>query len=223
MLAAVVGVRNVETRSRAGRSRQHPGGAPPARLAAGARAKSLFFASTSEVYAGGVAAGMVPVPTPEDVPLSVPDIAAPRFAYAVSKILGEAAVLHTARARGLRRGGRPLPQRLRSAHGRRPRHPRDGAAGAPARGPVPGLRGRAAPRVLPRRGRGRGDWCGSWPRRRRGADRQHRQRHRGDAASTISPRSSCAWPRFEPAIERAPRAGRLGGPALPGPRAACGR
>jgi UDP-glucose 4-epimerase/UDP-glucuronate decarboxylase len=61
----------------------------------------LFFASTSETYAGGVSAGTVPVPTPEDVPLSVPDVAAPRFAYAASKILGEAAVIHTARARAL--------------------------------------------------------------------------------------------------------------------------
>jgi UDP-glucose 4-epimerase/UDP-glucuronate decarboxylase len=42
----------------------------------------------------------VPVPTPEAVPLGVPDPASPRFAYAASKILGEAAVLHTARARG---------------------------------------------------------------------------------------------------------------------------
>ena len=59
----------------------------------------LFFASTSETYAGGVSAGTVAVPTPEDVPLSVPDVAAPRFAYAASKILGEAAVIHTSRAR----------------------------------------------------------------------------------------------------------------------------
>lgn len=62
----------------------------------------LFFASTSETYAGGVLAGTVPVPTPEAVPLSVPDVGAPRFAYAASKIWGEAAVIHTARARGLR-------------------------------------------------------------------------------------------------------------------------
>jgi UDP-glucuronate decarboxylase len=101
MLAAVVGVRNVET--------------DPARVVRvntlavlnvldwlPGRGEVLFFASTSETYAGGVAAGTVPVPTPEDVPLSVPDIGAPRFAYAASKILGEAAVLHTARARGLR-------------------------------------------------------------------------------------------------------------------------
>ncbi len=101
MLAAVVGVRNVET--------------DPARVIRvntlallhlldwmPGRGEVLFFASTSEAYAGGVAAGHLPVPTPETVPLGVPDVAAPRFAYAASKVLGEAAVIHTARARGLR-------------------------------------------------------------------------------------------------------------------------
>jgi UDP-glucose 4-epimerase/UDP-glucuronate decarboxylase len=99
MLAAVVGVRNVQN--------------DPARVARvntlalmhllewlrpGQR---LFFASTSEVYAGGVSAGLVPVPTPETVPVMIEDVAAPRFAYAISKLLGEAAVIHTAPARGI--------------------------------------------------------------------------------------------------------------------------
>ena len=101
MLAAVVGVRNVEQ--------------DPARVVRvnslallhlldwlPGRGEVLFFASTSETYAGGVLAGTVPVPTPEDVPLSIPDITAPRFAYAASKLLGEAAVIHGARARDLR-------------------------------------------------------------------------------------------------------------------------
>ncbi|MEU8244823.1 NAD-dependent epimerase/dehydratase family protein [Nonomuraea sp. NPDC048916] len=98
MLAAVVGVRNVES--------------APARvirvntlalthlldwLGPGDR---LFFASTSEVYAGGVSAGAVPVPTPEGVPLMIEDVGSARFTYAISKMLGEAAVLHTARAKG---------------------------------------------------------------------------------------------------------------------------
>ena len=100
MLAAVVGVRNVEI--------------DPARVVRtntlaimhlldwlAPESGVLFFASTSETYAGGVSAGTVPVPTPEEVALSVEDIRAPRFAYAASKILGEAAVIHTARARGL--------------------------------------------------------------------------------------------------------------------------
>ncbi|MDX3000848.1 NAD-dependent epimerase/dehydratase family protein [Kribbella solani] len=99
MLAAVVGVRNVES--------------DPARvirtnalsllhlldwMRPGER---LFFASTSEVYAGGVSAGVVPVPTAESVPLMISDITAPRFAYAASKLFGEAAVLHTAPATGI--------------------------------------------------------------------------------------------------------------------------
>lgn len=99
MLAAVVGVRNVDKDpARAIRINtlallntldwMRPG-------------ERLFFASTSEVYADGVGAGIVPVPTPETVPLMVRDISAPRFAYGTSKMLGEAAVIHTARAKGL--------------------------------------------------------------------------------------------------------------------------
>ena len=99
MLAAVVGVRNVEN--------------DPARvirintlallnLLDWLRpAVRLFFASTSEAYAGGVSRGLVPMPTPETVPLVVEDVAAPRFAYGISKLLGEAAVIHTAHAKGV--------------------------------------------------------------------------------------------------------------------------
>jgi UDP-glucuronate decarboxylase len=97
LLAAIVGVRNVER--------------DPARvlrvntlallhlldwLRPGER---LFFASTSETYAGTVSAGLAPVPTAEEVPLLVADVAEPRSAYAVSKLWGEAAVLHTSRAK----------------------------------------------------------------------------------------------------------------------------
>ncbi|MBW4705345.1 MULTISPECIES: NAD(P)-dependent oxidoreductase [unclassified Micromonospora] len=98
LLAAVVGVRNVEQ--------------DPARVIRVNTLSALhlldwvtpgervFFASTSEVYAGGVTAGVVPVPTAETVPAMISDVAAPRFAYAASKLLGEAAFLHTARAKG---------------------------------------------------------------------------------------------------------------------------
>ena len=61
----------------------------------------LFFASTSETYASGVAAGTLPVPTPEGVPLSVGDVTNPRFSYAASKILGESAIIHGAPRRGV--------------------------------------------------------------------------------------------------------------------------
>jgi UDP-glucose 4-epimerase/UDP-glucuronate decarboxylase len=60
------------------------------------RARALLFASSSENYASGVDLGFVPVPTPEDVPLSVADIALPRWSYAASKIAGESAVFGAA-------------------------------------------------------------------------------------------------------------------------------
>ena len=97
LLAAVVGVRNVE--------------ADPARVVRVNTTVALhlldwarpgdrvFFASTSEVYAGGVDAGVVAVPTAEDVPVMVADVTAPRFAYAISKLLGEAAFVHIGQAR----------------------------------------------------------------------------------------------------------------------------
>ena len=100
MLAAVVGVRNVA--------------GDPARVIRvntlatlnllewlTDRAGAVFFASTSETYAGGVTLGHVPVPTPEDVALTVPEIAHPRFAYAASKILGEAAAIHYGAQKGV--------------------------------------------------------------------------------------------------------------------------
>src|SRR2546430_760045 len=99
LLAAVVGVRNT--------------GADPARVIRvntlatlhalewlTADAGVVFFASTSETYAGGVALGHVPVPTPEDIPLLIADIAHPRFAYAPSKSLGEAGRRHYRREKG---------------------------------------------------------------------------------------------------------------------------
>ena len=50
----------------------------------------LVFASTSEVYAGSLAAFGIPVPTPEATPLAVADLSAPRTSYMLSKIYGEA-------------------------------------------------------------------------------------------------------------------------------------
>jgi nucleoside-diphosphate-sugar epimerase len=98
LLAAVVGVRNVEQDpARVVRVNTLVAMHTVEWVAPGER---VFFASTSEVYAGGVDAGVVPVPTAETVPTMISDITAPRFAYAASKLLGEAAFLHTARARG---------------------------------------------------------------------------------------------------------------------------
>ena len=101
LLAAVVGVRNVE-RDPARVLRVNGLAVLNALDWLPGRGETLFFASTSETYAGGVTAGAVPVPTPEGVALTVPEVDAPRAAYAISKIFGEASVLHAARARGAR-------------------------------------------------------------------------------------------------------------------------
>lgn len=101
MLAAVVGVRNVE-RDPARVIRTNTLALQAVLDWLPAAGETLFFSSTSEAYAGSVALGLGGVPTPEDVPLAVADAGAPRAAYALSKILGEAAVIHAGRARGLR-------------------------------------------------------------------------------------------------------------------------
>jgi nucleoside-diphosphate-sugar epimerase len=61
----------------------------------------LVWTSSSEVYAGTVSLGQAPVPTPEDVALTIEDISNPRFSYAASKIAGESLCLHYATAYGL--------------------------------------------------------------------------------------------------------------------------
>jgi UDP-glucuronate decarboxylase len=101
MLAAVVGVRNVE-RDPAQVLRTNTLALQHLLDWLPAAGETLFFASTSEVYAGSVALGLAPVPTPESVPLAIADAAAPRAAYAISKLVGEAMVAHAGRARGLR-------------------------------------------------------------------------------------------------------------------------
>jgi UDP-glucose 4-epimerase len=50
----------------------------------------FVFASTSEVYAGTLGLGTLPLPTPEDAPLTIPDPRLPRTSYMLSKIFGEA-------------------------------------------------------------------------------------------------------------------------------------
>lgn len=54
----------------------------------------LVFASTSEVYAGTLEHGDLPIPTPEDVPLVLPGLDRPRSSYMLSKLYGEALVQH---------------------------------------------------------------------------------------------------------------------------------
>ncbi|MBM3976004.1 MAG: NAD-dependent epimerase/dehydratase family protein [Planctomycetes bacterium] len=88
-------------------------------LALRARARVLVFASSSECYAAGVDAGRLPIPTPEDVELSISDIEAPRWSYAASKIAGEAAVFGAARENP---SLRPVVVRFHNVYG--PRMPR---------------------------------------------------------------------------------------------------
>lgn len=60
----------------------------------------VLFASTSENYAGTVDTFGYAIPTPEEVPLTIKDIAHPRFTYAVTKILGESGFLNYAKMLG---------------------------------------------------------------------------------------------------------------------------
>lgn len=64
------------------------------RLARRQRGLSAFvFASTSEVYAGSLLAGLLEFPTPETSPLVLPPIGAPRTSYMLSKLYGEALLM----------------------------------------------------------------------------------------------------------------------------------
>jgi UDP-glucose 4-epimerase/UDP-glucuronate decarboxylase len=63
--------------------------------------RRVVFSSTSEAYAWTQKFHPLPHPTPEDVPVSLTDIADPRSSYAGSKIFGELAVTHTCTAHGL--------------------------------------------------------------------------------------------------------------------------
>ncbi len=63
----------------------------------------LLFTSSNELYAGAREAfDILPIPTPEQVPAVIPDIANPRWTYASSKLIGEQICIHYANAYGLR-------------------------------------------------------------------------------------------------------------------------
>ena len=64
-------------------------------------AARVVWTSSSEAYAGLAELGVLPLPTPEIVPLVVPDVANTRFSYASSKIAGEALAQAYAAERGL--------------------------------------------------------------------------------------------------------------------------
>ena len=58
----------------------------------------IVFASSSENYAGSTDLFDINIPTDETVPLCISDIKHPRWTYAISKIHGESAFLHSAKA-----------------------------------------------------------------------------------------------------------------------------
>jgi UDP-glucose 4-epimerase len=62
--------------------------------------KKVLFTSTSECYAGTIDSFGYQVPTPEEIPLCISDIAHPRFTYAVTKMLGESGFLNYSRSLG---------------------------------------------------------------------------------------------------------------------------
>ncbi len=55
----------------------------------------FFFSSTSEVYAGTLEKFDIPIPTPEDTPLTVSNLEDARSSYMLSKIYGEAMCHHS--------------------------------------------------------------------------------------------------------------------------------
>lgn len=65
-----------------------------------ARVGRVVFASSSENYAGTTDLFDAPIPTPESVPLCVSDVKHPRWTYAMTKMHGESAFLHTATKAG---------------------------------------------------------------------------------------------------------------------------
>jgi UDP-glucose 4-epimerase len=60
--------------------------------------KNVVFTSTSENYAGTIDKFGYAIPTPEDIPLTIVDIAHPRYTYAVTKMLGESGFLNYAKS-----------------------------------------------------------------------------------------------------------------------------
>src|SRR3989344_2102346 len=61
------------------------------------------FTSSNEAYAGGLNAfGILPIPTPEKVPLVIDDTYNPRWSYASTKLIGELFVINYAKMHNFR-------------------------------------------------------------------------------------------------------------------------
>lgn len=59
--------------------------------------KRLLFSSSSENYAGTSDLFNIEIPTAEDVPLCISDVKHPRWTYAMTKMHGESAFIHSAK------------------------------------------------------------------------------------------------------------------------------
>jgi len=95
-LAAILGVQNVINNASLVLRKNHT--MTEVALAIAAEQHSLqkfFYTSTSEVYAGTLQHYGLPFPTPEETPLSLPDLDQPRTSYMLSKIYGEALCYHS--------------------------------------------------------------------------------------------------------------------------------
>lgn len=63
----------------------------------------ILFTSSNEAYAGALEAyNILPIPTPEDVPLVIADVKNPRWTYASTKAIGEQLFLHYAKSYNLK-------------------------------------------------------------------------------------------------------------------------
>lgn len=90
-LAAIVGVRNVESTPRLVITENIKAVDSMLEFASNQRKLDRFlFASTSEVAAGALENFELPIPSPESYPLAITDLARPRSSYALSKMAGEA-------------------------------------------------------------------------------------------------------------------------------------
>ena len=72
-----------------------------AKYAALAKVSRYTYFGSSESYAGGILLGMVPIPTPENIPLTLPDVSEIRWSYAASKTIGEVAAFAAKKEFGL--------------------------------------------------------------------------------------------------------------------------
>lgn len=71
------------------------------KYAARANVLRYTYFGSSESYAGGLSLGLIKVPTPENVPLTIPDVAEVRWSYAASKTMGEVAAFAAHKEFGL--------------------------------------------------------------------------------------------------------------------------